>query len=72
MKKPLRGRRIGPALVGVDYVKEVTHKEPFLWDEKDQQSASFNLIRGNAALDSRNVRDAMPPPTFPSSPTISG
>src|SRR5438045_3337365 len=25
-------------LVGVDYVKEVTHKEAFLWDEKDAQS----------------------------------
>ena len=29
--------------VGVDYVKEVTHKAPFRWDEKDDQSASFNL-----------------------------
>ena len=33
--------------MGVDYVKEVTHKEAFLWDEKDEQSASFNLVRGN-------------------------
>src|SRR6478609_5246739 len=30
-----------PGLVGVDYVKEVTHKEAFLWDEKDAQSAAF-------------------------------
>ena len=52
-------------LLGVDYVKEVTHQEPFLWDEKDEQSASFNLIRGNAALDSRNIRDAMPPADIP-------
>ncbi len=52
-------------LVGVDYVKEVTHKDPFLWDENDQQSGSFNLIRGNAALDSRNVRDAMPAADIP-------
>src|SRR5215510_14929148 len=35
-----------PGLVGVDYVKEVTHKEAFLWDEKDRESASFNLVRG--------------------------
>jgi len=27
----------------VDYVKEVTHREAFQWDEKDEQSASFNL-----------------------------
>src|ERR1051325_5135619 len=38
-----------PGLVGVDYVKEVTHKEAFLWDEKDEQSASFNLVQGNAS-----------------------
>src|SRR5260221_1320366 len=28
--------------IGVDYVKEVTHKESFAWDEKDQQSGDFN------------------------------
>ena len=33
-------------LIGVDYVKEVTHKKPFLWDEKDQQSAKFELASG--------------------------
>src|ERR1044072_8892647 len=32
-----------PGLAGVDFVKEVTHREPFLWDEKDQQSAIFKL-----------------------------
>src|SRR5881628_2588170 len=36
--------------MGVDYVKEVTHKQAFHWDEKDQQSAAFDLVRGNAAL----------------------
>src|SRR5438874_1842577 len=25
-----------PGLMGVDYVKEVTHKETFLWDQKDE------------------------------------
>src|SRR5512136_3045701 len=29
--------------VGVDYVKEVTHREAFRWDEKDEQSAGFRL-----------------------------
>src|SRR5215471_1291243 len=35
-----------PGLAGVDYVKEVTHREAFLWDEKDEQSAKFNLVHG--------------------------
>jgi carbamoyl-phosphate synthase small subunit len=52
-------------LVGVDYVKEVTHKEPFQWDSKDQQSASFNLVRGIAKADARTVRDPMPPADIP-------
>jgi carbamoyl-phosphate synthase small subunit len=53
-----------PGLAGVDYVREVTHPQPFLWDQDDQQSASFNLIRG-AAADSRNVRDPLPPADIP-------
>jgi len=52
-------------LIGVDYVKEVTHKEPFLWDVQDQQSGSFNLVRGNAQADAREVRDVMPPAEIP-------
>src|SRR3974390_688245 len=42
----LERARNWPGLLGVDYVKEVTHREPFLWDEKDEQSASFKLVRG--------------------------
>jgi carbamoyl-phosphate synthase small subunit len=38
-----------PGLLGVDYVKEVTHKEAFLWDQNDQQSASFKLVHGTEA-----------------------
>ena len=49
-----------PGLAGVDYVKEVTHPQPFLWDAKDEQSASFNLVRGNAQVGARNVRDPLP------------
>jgi hypothetical protein len=33
-----------PGLMGMDYVKEVTHKEAFVWDQKDKQSANQ---RGN-------------------------
>jgi carbamoyl-phosphate synthase small subunit len=54
-----------PGLVGVDYVKEVTHQEAFRWDEKDQQSASFNLVRGNVKTDARLVRDPLPPADIP-------
>jgi carbamoyl-phosphate synthase small subunit len=32
-----------PGLLGVDYVKEVTHKKPFLWDDKEHPSGDFKL-----------------------------
>ena len=51
--------------VGVDYVKEVTHPKSFLWDEKDEQSGSFNLVQGTAGADARNVRDPLPPADIP-------
>jgi carbamoyl-phosphate synthase small subunit len=35
-----------PGLAGVDYVREVTHKKPFLWDEDGRTSAPFNLAFG--------------------------
>ena len=54
-----------PGLVGVDYVKEVTHKEAFQWDAEDKQSASFNLVRGLAQADARLVRDPLPPADLP-------
>src|SRR6204780_3910769 len=50
-----------PGLAGVDYVKEVTHKKAFLWDEKDEQSANFNLTQGTEKREARNVRDPLPP-----------
>jgi carbamoyl-phosphate synthase small subunit len=61
----IRRAKEWPGLAGVDYVKEVTHKEAFLWDEKDEQSANFNLIRGIVKTDARNVRDALPPADIP-------
>ena len=51
--------------VGVDYVKEVTHKEAFKWDEKDEQSAAFDLVRGNAQADARNFRKPLPVADIP-------
>jgi carbamoyl-phosphate synthase small subunit len=57
--------RTWQGLVGVDYVKEVTHREPFLWDAKDQQSADFQLIQGPGQENARQVRAALPPADIP-------
>src|SRR5450759_2016193 len=54
-----------PGLVGVDYVREVTHTEPFRWDEKDEQSAAFDLVRGTKHGDARNTRKPLPAADIP-------
>jgi carbamoyl-phosphate synthase small subunit len=51
--------------LGVDYVKEVTHREAFLWDEKDEQSGSFNLVQGTSKTDARQIRDPLPAADIP-------
>src|SRR5579862_6791565 len=51
--------------VGVDYVKEVTHPKAFRWDEKDEQSGSFNLVQGLAKGDARTIRDPLPAADIP-------
>jgi carbamoyl-phosphate synthase small subunit len=51
--------------IGVDYVKEVTHKKEFRWDEKDKQSAAFDLVRGLKVADARNHRQPLPPADIP-------
>ncbi len=47
-----------PGLIGVDYVKEVTHKEAFLWDQKDEQSANFDLVHGSASAQAPDARES--------------
>ena len=54
-----------PGLLGMDYVKEVTHKEAFRWDPKDEQSASFKLVHGTDSRDARQNREPMPPADIP-------
>lgn len=54
-----------PGLAGVDYVKEVTHKQAFGWDEQDEVSAAFDLVRGNAQVDARKQRKPLPPADVP-------
>jgi carbamoyl-phosphate synthase small subunit len=51
--------------VGVDYVREVTHKKEFRWDEKDEHSAAFDLVRGNEKTDARNHHKPLPPADIP-------
>ena len=54
-----------PGLLGIDYVKQVTHKESFLWDEGDEQSGNFKLISGTADSDARTVRESLPAADIP-------
>ena len=54
-----------PGLAGVDYVKEVTHKAPFLWDQEDEQSADFRLVQGTSEGDARQARQPLPPADIP-------
>jgi len=51
--------------VGVDYVREVTHKKAFHWDEKDEQSGAFDLVRGNEKTDARTNHKPLPPADLP-------
>lgn len=52
-------------LLGVDYVKEVTHRESFAWDAADVQSANWTLLRGRDESDPREVRDPLPAADIP-------
>lgn len=61
----LRKAKEWPGLAGVDYVKEVTHREAFVWDEKDTQSARFTLAQGPDDASSQNVSAALPPADIP-------
>jgi len=51
--------------VGVDYVREVTHKKAFRWDEKDEQSAAFRLAFGRETQDCRHLHTPLPPADIP-------
>ncbi len=51
----VRRAREWPGLAGVDYVKEVTHKESFLWDETAEQSGNFTLARGVAGTPNTDI-----------------
>jgi carbamoyl-phosphate synthase small subunit len=61
----VRQAREWTGLVGVDYVREVTHAKPFAWDPEDKLSPDFDLVRGGDAADARNVRTPLPPADIP-------
>jgi carbamoyl-phosphate synthase small subunit len=64
-EEALRRAKDWPGLAGVDYAKEVSHKEAFLWDKDDQQSANFRLIQGSAESDARHAQDPLPAADIP-------
>jgi len=49
------------SMEGRDYVVEVTHREAFLWDEKDQESPEFTVTQQHSPGDPRHVRLPLPP-----------
>jgi carbamoyl-phosphate synthase small subunit len=58
--------RAWSGLIGVDYVKEVTHPEPFAWDQNDKDSPAFRLVQGDGnAAQARTLRAPLPPADVP-------
>ncbi|MBP8259751.1 MAG: glutamine-hydrolyzing carbamoyl-phosphate synthase small subunit [Verrucomicrobia bacterium] len=50
-------------LAGVDYVREVTHPNDFVWE--DASSANFRLATAETTGNPRQVRDPLPPADIP-------
>lgn len=64
-EEAIRRAKEWPGLEGVDYVKEVTHPQAFRWDEKDEQSAAFDLVRGIKSDFPREIRKPLPAADIP-------
>ena len=66
-EEAVRRAKEWPGLVGVDYVKQVTHPKSFAWDEKDAQSAAFQLVQSAnyTREEARNHRAPLPPADIP-------
>jgi carbamoyl-phosphate synthase small subunit len=50
-----RARQWG-SMEGRNYVVEVTHRESFIWDEKDQDSAEFAVTQQHSPPNPRHIR----------------
>ena len=64
-EEALEKARDWPGLIGIDFVKEVTHKSAFEWDEQNQVSAAFRLPHGPTELDGRIQRKDLPAAEIP-------
>ena len=64
-EEALEKARDWPGLIGIDFVKEVTHKSAFEWDQQDQVSAAFRLPHGPTELDGRIQRKDLPDAEIP-------
>jgi carbamoyl-phosphate synthase small subunit len=49
-KEAIAHAREWPGIVGVDYVKEVTHRKPFMWDADDKMSDNWKIERSTVPL----------------------
>jgi carbamoyl-phosphate synthase small subunit len=50
-EEAVRRAKNAPAMIGSDYVKEVTTSNIFEWDPSDQLSREWTLVRGGAEVD---------------------
>ena len=58
--------RAWQGVVGVDFVREVTHPQSFLWDETDEESPAFKLVQHHASnAEARKLREALPAADIP-------
>lgn len=62
-KEAVRRARDWRGIVGVDYVREVTHPKPFLWDADDEQSRNWKIDRRSDGT--MHYTDALPPAETP-------
>ena len=62
-KEAVARAREWKGIVGVDYVKEVTHREPFTWDPDDKLSRNWNAERGTDGQ--MCYTDELPPAHIP-------
>jgi carbamoyl-phosphate synthase small subunit len=65
VEEALAQARAWGGMAGRDYVSEVTHKEAFLWDPKDQDSAAFDITQQHLPANPRMVRKPMPAADVP-------
>jgi carbamoyl-phosphate synthase small subunit len=64
-EEALAKARAWGGMAGRDYVTEVTHREPFVWDPKDEASAAFDITQTNSPDNPRTVRKPLPPADVP-------